>query len=514
MNRMNRDQAHSPSSVRIAWPLFVMVYLVYLLFAGQTFEGYGQDTMDASGALVHWIAGREAPTRLAPQGFFVEPLLGVPFYAAGAALDALTGRPEVDALKVFTWNMYLTLQAALAVVLVYTLAARIYRSRFTALVVALVYALGTMTFAYSGLGHETMLCLTMLISLWASHRLADDPRWRNVLLAGIAAGATAATKSYGVLFLPFLAAFFALMLNANPTRPPLVRRALAFLACIVPFAVVNLFYVRRILTAGGGLPGGFFDWEVQRIPLALVGMYWSAGKGFFIYNLPLLLAIPLAGAFWRSHRREAIAFLFCIITWSLFVAGFTPPLPFADEMWGARYLYPLIPLFALAMGGLVQKGAIGAVYAILAAVSTAASALSQLLSRLWPKSYVTNVFSENIWINNCETWQYVPAYSPIRLRLYILWSHIIGRAVMLDYSPEVMNHHRLAGVDPPVWELAVSPERFPIGVWWHAYLARLIRGETSARVVVAVAAAGAIAAGACIAGVVLARNAKLLERQS
>jgi len=511
---MNRDDAHSPSPVRIAWPLLVMVYLVYLLFAGQTFEGYGQDTMDASGTLLHWIAGREAPTRLGPQGFFIEPLLGVPFYAAGAALDALTGRPDVVALRAFAWNMYLALQAALTVILVYALAARIYRSRSTALVLALVCAFGTMTFAYSGLGHETMLCLTILTSLWASHRLADDPRWRNVLLASIAAGATAATKSYGVLFLPFLAAFFALMLNANPMRPRIVRRALAFLACIAPFALANVFYVRHILAAGGRLPGGFFDWEVQRIPLALVGMYWSAGKGFFIYNLPLLLAIPLAGAFWRSHRREAVAFLFCIVTWSLFVAGFTPPLPFADEMWGARYLYPLIPLFVLAMGGLVQKGAAGAVYAILAALTTAASALFQLLSRLWPKSYVTNVFTENAWINNCETWQYIPAYSPMRLRLYILWSHITGRTVLLDYSPEVMNHHKLAGADPPVWALVVSPERFPIGVWWHTYLARLIRGEAPPRVVVAVAAAAAIAAGACIAGVVLARNAKLLERQS
>lgn len=513
MNRMSRDETYPPSGrqVRIAWPLFVMVYLVYLLFVGGTFEGYGEDTMRTAGAFARWIAGRGAPARPASQGFYVEALVGVPFYAAGALLDAVTGRADVVAFKVFTWNMYLALQAALAVVLVYALGARIYRNRSTALVIALIYAFGTMTFAYSGLGHETMLCLAILVSMWGSHRLADDARWRNVLLAGLAAGATVSTKSYGVLFLPFLALLFILMLGANPRRPPIVGRALAFLACLAPFAAGN---AACVLAAGGGIPGGFFDWEVQRIPLALVGMYWSAGKGFFIYNLPLLLAIPLASAFWRSHRREAAAFLFCIITWSLFVAGFTPPLPFADEMWGARYLYPLIPLFALAIGGLVQKGATGAIYAILAGVATAVSAFFGLLSRLWPKSYVTNVFSHNRWINNCETWQYVPAYSPMRLRLYILWSHITGRAAMLDYSPEVMNHHRLAGAAPPVWTLAVTPERFPIGVWWDSYLVRFVRGETSARVLAVLAAACAIAAGACIAGVVLARNAKLLERQS
>lgn len=512
MNGMNREEAHSPSGrpAGIAWPLFVMVYLAYLALVGQTFEGYGEDTMCASGTLADWIVGRGAATGLAPQGFYVEALVGVPFYAAGALLDTLTGRPEVVAFKVFTWNMYLALQAALAVVLVYALAARIYQNRSTALVVALIYAFGTMTFAYSGLGHETMLCLTMLMSMWGSQGLANDARWRNVLVAGVAAGATVSTKSYGVLFLPFLALFFVLMLRGNPGRPRVVGRALVFFACVVPFAIGNALCV---LAPGGGVPGGYFDWNAQQIPLALVGMYWSAGKGFFIYNLPLLLAIPLAGAFWRSHRREAIAFLFCITTWSLFVAGFTPPLPFADEMWGARYMYPLIPLFALAIGGLVRKGATGVIYAGLAGVATATGALFGLLSRLWPKSYVTNVFGENPWINNCQTWQYMPAYSPMRLRLYILWSHITGRVAMLDYSPEVMAHHKLAGIDPPVWTLAVTPERFPIGVWWHTYLVRFLSGEVSARVAVVLAAACAIAAGACIAGVVLARNAKLLERQ-
>ena len=260
----------------------------------------------------------------------------------------------------------------------------------------------------------------------------------------------------------------------------------------------------RPVAQTGHLPGGSLHWTLRRVPFGLLGMYWSAGKGFFVYNLPLILVLGLAGRFWRTHRREAIAFLFVAAYWSLFVAGFAPPLSFADEMWGTRYLYPLIPLGAVVLGCMVTPGAAGKVYGVLAGATALTSGFFQWLARMWPKSYVTNVFHAP-YINNFETWQFMPTYSPIRLRLYIFAAWVTGDTIPLDYSPVVMFHHHAAGTTLPQWVLAVDPERFPPGVWWYGYVARVVAGEHSLRVIAPVVGAILIAAGAAWAGLAMAR---------
>ncbi|MFH0962848.1 MAG: phospholipid carrier-dependent glycosyltransferase [Planctomycetota bacterium] len=494
--------------------LFATVFLIYLLFTGSTFEGYGEDTFRTSAGFAKALVGGGAPEHLSPQGFYLEPILGVPFYAAGALLDRLTGRADVVAFRVFAWNAFVALQAALAVILLYVTAIKLFRSVRTALLVALLYAFATITFAYSGLGHETMLTLALLASVAAIVSLSREPLVRWVVLAGLAAGATAATKSYGALFVPFLFLYFLLALRQHRSSRAFIEQAALFCVCVLPFAIGDLFYARILARAAGHLPGGRLTLDASRIPFALVGMYWSAGKGFFLYNLPLLLAIPLAGAFWKSFRIEAVSFLCLILFWSLLVAAFAPPLAWGDEMWGPRYLYPLVPLFTLVLGAMVREDdSIPLVYSIPAAVSAAAGMAIQLLGRVFPKNYVTNVFGDAS-LNNVETWQYMPAFSPLRLRWYIAKAHLAGRTVEMSYAPVYLSHQTPAGAPAAgaaVAVLPVSPSAFPPAMWWYGYLGRMLAGERSSRVVAPVIAAAVIAGAAVVSGVMLAGAARGLS---
>ena len=93
--------------------------------------------------------------------------------------------------------------------------------------------------------------------------------------------------------------------------------------------------------AGTSLPG-----------IGLYGLLASPGKGLLWYDLPLILSLLGATAFFRRSRAEALCVLGLALTW----VGFHAPYDFWEGgwSWGPRLLVPLLPFLVLPVAPAVE----------------------------------------------------------------------------------------------------------------------------------------------------------------
>jgi hypothetical protein len=290
--------------------------------------------------------------------------------------------------------------------------------------VAWIVALSPPLVHYSGLIFtEIPAALIVAVALRQARAAASK---RIALLTGTA-----------VAFLPWLnvryailaAALLAFALAARPAR----GAAIAWLApSAISAAALALFHFHLY---------GFFDprrvygrrpeLSLAGLPTGLPGLLFDQEFGLLVYAPVFALAVPGVIALWRRSRRLAVItaiLVLCVVSvagaWPMWRGGFNPP---------ARFLVPVVPALALAMGSRLQKG-IRAGAALLAAWGLWTGAIGT-----WDRALVhrDRDGTAPLWraASGAEEWtRLLPGYvleesETDRARLTLVWALALAGAV-------------------------------------------------------------------------------------
>jgi len=263
----------------------------------------------------------------------LQPLLEAPFFAAGHFVDGHFGWTEPYPYRlVFLW-FYNPFIAALAAVALFAFVYQIRRSLSWAVVIGALFTGASIAWPYSKMGMETTFMLALLASFalaaWARRSTTTGP-W---LAVGFAAGAMAATKPYaGVLVFPLAIYLWPTWISYDGRR-----RWRALIAAAVP----ALLWVVAI---------GWYNWDrfgsvtdfgytefalTLSMPLNVLGLFFSPGKGLLFYSPLVVLGALGVPAMWREDRWLTVALLTALLILACLSGASTY---WGDEVWGPRYL--------------------------------------------------------------------------------------------------------------------------------------------------------------------------------
>ncbi len=319
-------------------------------------------------------------------------LLSLPVYVGLRGLLGFGGLwPLNDQYVVYLLNLVVVaLPSALLAVLIYRVVVLLGGSGAAALLAALAYGVGTLAFPFATLyfGHQTsaFFGFAAFSALLVAARRRRRGRW--VCTAGALAGLAVVTE-YALFIVAALLGLYVL----GQWRS--LRSVVLYVLGGLPFALLlglynyasfgspfSLTYEHVYLSEFAGMHEGLFGLSVPNGWVLLQLLF--SGKGL-LTNSPVLALAPLgAWALWRGKvwRQEALLVVGIVGLFLLYNASYY--LPFGGSTPGPRFLVPMLPFAAVALGvaaGRWQWAGLLAVPLALvsAAVMLAATATTPLL---------------------------------------------------------------------------------------------------------------------------------------
>ena len=302
-------------------------------------------------------AGKPQP----PYGFG-QAILTIPWYAAARYLSSeLPGIPGggknifLDAVLTASNTTF----SALAAAFLFVIFLRIGISPSNALLATLLFALGTLHFAYSAyFFSEPQVAAALLAAtlvLFASGTAGPVSLQRGAL-AGLAIGLALWVRPTHIIVVPiFLLAIFA------QYRKESIGALLSFATVVGVFG--GAYLLRNFVLFGNVLDFGYpniaeggkqilgFDTPLLS---GLYGFLLSPAKSVFLFAPPLLLAIPGLRSLWNRRRGLAVLATAGPIAYLLFFSRYT--------QWeggycvGPRYMLPAMVLLCLGLGPILEEG--------------------------------------------------------------------------------------------------------------------------------------------------------------
>jgi len=254
-------------------------------------------------------------------------------------------------------------------------------SRRRSLVIALVYAFGTLAWHYTGVlftEPATGLCLTLTLFGLLAYRRQARVRW--LVLAGGAVGVAVTLRWDAVLTVAVPTGLFALWMVARSVgrwRPRALSVAL-FGAPIMAGIAINLAYdlVRFAKPLGGAYAADPLGFPTPLLT-GIYGLLFSPGVGLFVYTPVLLMSVLAFPAFLRRWRMEALLILALFAVRVLFYARWWAW--DGGGTWGPRFLVPLLPLLLVPLAFLPRKRRFAIATGALALVGIGIQVLDQLV---------------------------------------------------------------------------------------------------------------------------------------
>ena len=167
------------------------------------------------------------------------------------------------------------------------------------------------------------------------------------------------------------------------------------------------------------------------LPSGLYRILLSPGKGFFWYNLILLMALPGFILLWRRHRGLTLTILAVSVLRILVYAKWDDP--DGSVAWGPRFLLPLCALLALPAGELwqwlVSRAGMRRAVAVSGVAILAAASAAVAVASVWVG--YDQVFAEILDPRGLQPSQYaaVQAY-----RMHRYFNSIRGSNISRDFS--------------------------------------------------------------------------------
>jgi hypothetical protein len=344
-----RDRlANLPRPLLAGLLVFAMAFGLFS-FATQPLTGYEPETAAVTEGLVlegHFWDKEDSPLPLKANfpgrgghhystAGLLQPLLEVPFFAAGHLIDANFGWfNEYPFGYLFLW-FYNPFVAAIAAVALFALVFMARGSLRWATAIASLFVVASIAWPYSKIGMETTFMAAALVAfalaLWARRR----PTVGAWALTGLAGGAAVATKPYAAIVLVAIAVLLWPTFRALERRR---RTRLALAACLpllAWFAAIGWYNWVRF---GSPTDSGYHESLLTlTAPFNVLGLFFSPGKGLVFYSPLVVLGALGLPRLWRRDRSLAAALLIFLVGLTC-VAGSTTF--WGDEVWGPRYIVP------------------------------------------------------------------------------------------------------------------------------------------------------------------------------
>ncbi len=293
----------------------------------------------------------------------------VPFYVLGRTVADVVLTGDRDRIPTLFVNLMNPLITAFACVVLYGFSRALGIRDKTAILVALVFGLGTIAWAYSkGLYRENLQGLFLLLSVYAIYRSRQDGNAKWFWLSATALGYLVFIKLANAVMLPLFLAFLSIVIWEKPSlsRTAPARRwiDLVVRVCLFVLPAVVFLCIQGVVNAakwGSFLELGPFNYRpsyfsLSNAPSAVANFLFSAERSIFIYAPPVILFLPAWIMLFLKDRIGAI-FLFLLTAATVLVVG-TWSSSLDQAYWGPKYLVEFVPMLILPLG-LLWEGAQG-----------------------------------------------------------------------------------------------------------------------------------------------------------
>ncbi|HEX7166646.1 MAG TPA: hypothetical protein VF230_06675 [Acidimicrobiales bacterium] len=359
--RTRRSIVPASADGRIALGLVLLLFGVYALCAGgHTYssdeEGILLSTRRIFGDRTPVLVVNEDQNNLIPVAAGRD---GQPVGVSGMAqITALAPLVEVGSFvgdlveprwRELTVRLFVSLAnpaaTAIGVALFFLVCVELGATRRRALLLALVYGLGTYAWPHAKTVFSEPITVTMLIgAVLGAVRLSVRSGYRNALLAGAFLGFAPTGRPSAAIFIPIVCAYVAVVAFARDRVRGVALAAVAVAAGAAPG-------IAFLLGTNWWRFGGPFEFGYQGLRFThpihegVYGLLLSPGKSVFLYAP--VVAVAIAAAFFapRGRRRDVTLFLTLALVNVLFFARFIHW--HGDHSWGPRYLLLSLPFFVL-----------------------------------------------------------------------------------------------------------------------------------------------------------------------
>ncbi|NQT96051.1 MAG: glycosyltransferase family 39 protein [Candidatus Omnitrophica bacterium] len=289
-------------------------------------------------------------------------LILVPFYFLGHLVSFLMPNLAHDYITQFTVSLVNPLILALLSLVLFRLLRQVGYSLRCSFWSVLIYSFCTMNIAYSrsGFSEPTVGLLVTLAALFL-HKYSFKRSASSLIMAAAFIGYALFIKKNSFILFPAFGLYFLYLLIREKNSS--IRLKVMHLACFMLPLILSLF---AILIQNRLLYGGIFNTEFGSIGGMLLkvrtdgypikGLYYylfSSGKGWFVYNIALVLGLFSLGDFFKKHKDYCLFILMLLVS-NLFLYSFI----FVRGSlfsWGPRYLFPTLPLAVLFIAEFISK---------------------------------------------------------------------------------------------------------------------------------------------------------------
>jgi hypothetical protein len=336
--------------------------------------------------------------------------LMTPFYVIGKAV----GMPE------FIVSLFNPLISAITCVVVFLFCVRLGYCNRTAVIVTLMYGLGTIAWPQSkGPFEHPLETALIMLSIFLIHLHVGNKSNLKLILSAVLLGIAFITR------VPTLLTIFPVLLYLlfshirGKTLISFFKEAIIYGITLVPFGIFFLCY--NYVRFGDVFETGYskslnhlgIDTFGTPLHVGLYGLILSPGKGFLLYSPIVILFILALKNFYKKNKGLTIAFLTLITAYLLFHSKYYAW--HGDWAWGPRRLtvltpFLMIPLAELFEGGMLKRF----IHVKILAISLLAISISIQIAAVTVN--LNKYFIENqLPSRNLPTHIYFdPRYSPIK----------------------------------------------------------------------------------------------------
>jgi hypothetical protein len=251
----------------------------------------------------------------------VIPIILSLFYFFGHIIAGFVKNVPHDFITMFFVSFSNPIISALNCLLIFLISLNLFFSPRLSIVLSFIYGLATMAPVYARTGFaEPAMTAFILFAIYFVLRYKNSAKGKYLILTALSIAGAIFTKSTAVIFLPAFVFYTGWVMSADKKgRSNLFKNAGIFFIpltiSLILIGVYNYFIYGGFLKFGGREAISVTR-RVMEAPHLLKGLYYyllSTGKGFFLFNLPLILLLVSLPAISAKRRKEAVLFILIFI---------------------------------------------------------------------------------------------------------------------------------------------------------------------------------------------------------
>ncbi len=287
-------------------------------------------------------------------------LILVPFYLFGHIAAGLIPKIPHGYITQFFVSLSNPLILALLAVLIFKFLLKLGYTFKTAFLSAAIYSFCTMNFIYCRSGFaEPMVALLIMSAAYYIYSFSKENKPIILLVSAICFAYAVFIKKSSLILLPGFLIYLVYIYRSKKEQKKSLQSLILFL---LPLIIAFLAILLQNKIFYGGVSRNEFGTtsdmlaNLTRKSFPVKGIYYyllSSGKGYFIYNIALILGLFALKDF-TKRSRGLLILLACLWLTNLFFYAFifTRGSIFS---WGPRYLFPTLPFLALPLAEFIEK---------------------------------------------------------------------------------------------------------------------------------------------------------------